>query len=171
MTIGVVYCAVSESFPGRCKIGKTFRHPATRIAELQKHYRSRHPFTEHSSLLVEHYSRVEWLTHQRLAERREPATEMFRCSPDEAMATIRWAADEALRNPPVFQTRPKARSMTLAKGRGTRPKHDLWWLWLVAGLVLIVVGLRQWKPDIPVWLPTPAFNTLSRLEAASWPGS
>lgn len=169
MTIGVVYCAVSDSFPRRCKIGKTFRHPATRIVELQKHYRSRHPFTEHGSLLVEHYSRVEWLTHQRLAERREPATEMFRCSPEEAMSAIRWAADEALRHPPAFQPRPEARPTSLAKGRGTSRKHDLRWLWLAIASVLIVVGVRVGQPELPNWLPRPVMNTLSLLERNPWP--
>ena len=122
MTLGVVYCAASKSYPGRCKIGKTFRNVDLRIAELQRHYKSAYPFTKVGELLVDHYSRVEWLAHQRLAHCREPATEMFRCTPEEAMAVIRWAADEVRyeiqRNTKLDLSRPRSAPQNAGEGGG-----------------------------------------------------
>ena len=152
MTIGVVYCAVCESYPGRCKIGKTFRNAAQRIAELQRHYRSHRPFVEHDNKLVDHYGRVEWLAHQRLAHCREPATEMFVCTPDEAMAAIAWATQEALRNPPSYKPRPQ-RAPKRWQGRGAGGGHRHWRLIFVAAAAMIVVGLIRFQPAIPDWLP------------------
>ena len=160
MTLGVVYCAESKSFPGRCKIGKTFRHPDQRIAELQRHYGCAYPFTKHDKLLVDHYSRVEWLVHQRLAHCREPATEMFRCTPEQAMAAIRWAADEALRNPPRYQPRPAARPRTLAKGRGIRFRKSRWLPTLAAAAVLIATCFFCYRSALPEAL----LRTADRME-------
>jgi hypothetical protein len=161
MTLGYVYICQNIGFPGRYKIGKTSRRPDERIAELQAHYGTIHPFTKVKAYMVPDYSRVEAYVHRRLRSRRDYKTEMFVCTREEAIAAVLWAHDEVskLRIAPRPQRAPNA-----GAGRGSNRKSGNGTLSVLALLVLIGWLVHHFEPEIPDWLPAPILRTGHLLE-------
>ena len=165
VTLGLIYVAVNEDFVGYCKIGCTIRDAGIRLREIKSQYGTRKHWTESSRHLVPYHYAVEALVHRKLADRRVKGTEVFRCAPTEARATILCAADEIRRNPPQFQPRPKR-----APTRRRRARR--WWtpeLALAAFSVVLVALIILWKPPLPDWLPAPAARTVAWVESWHWP--
>ena len=157
MTIGWVYVAITDSFPGDCKIGFTLRSVPERMVELQRQYRTRHPFTAYDCMLVKNPRRVEWLAHQRLAIYRNPNTELFECSPEVGGAALLWAIDKVIeehrQNPYVMQPRPKR-----APKRWRRARRSIDWLTILVMLALAALLIQPafWPNAVlPGWLPAP----------------
>jgi hypothetical protein len=90
---------------------------------------------------------------------------MFVCTPEEAMAAIAWATQEALRNPPSYRPRPQ-RAPKRWQGRGSYRNHNPWPLVLVAVALLIIIGLRHFQPELPDWLPEDFQRAANRIEGA-----
>ena len=164
MTIGRVYVGISESFPGNCKIGFTLRSVPERMAELQRHYRTRHPFTVRFELLVKNPARVEWLAHKRLAAYRKMGTELFECSPEMGRVAVLWAVDRVIeeerRNPSQITPRLERAPKRWRKARRPFPT-GLFAILAGAGLLALVAIA---KPALPAWLPEPISYTLLLME-------
>ena len=164
MTIGWVYVAITDSFPGDCKIGFTLRSVPERMKELQRQYRTRHPFTARESMLVKNPRRVEWLAHQRLAIYRNPNTELFECSPEAGKSAVLWAVDKVIeehrRNPYMIKPRPERAPKRWRRARRYPTVEAAAILFLVLALAL----LAKEKPALPDWLPGPVYRTASLAE-------
>ena len=159
MTIGSVYVAVSDSFPGDCKIGFTLRPVPERMAEIQSQYKTRHPFRAFNHMLVKHPRRVEWWAHRHMAQYRNPRTELFECPPEMAWGAVLWGIDKVIEeeqhNPQAFRPRPER-----APQRWRRARHS-YQEWLVAFLLAapLVIWIAFGRPSLPDWMPTPVLTS------------
>jgi hypothetical protein len=86
LKIGWVYLIANKAMPGLVKVGYTTRSPATRAQELAG-TGSPHRFEVRHQRQVVNPAEVELRVHAALNHRRE-GKEWFRCSEDEAVATL-----------------------------------------------------------------------------------
>ena len=159
MTIGSIYVAVSESFPADSKIGFTLRPVPERMAELQRQYRTRHPFRAFNCMLVKHPRRVEWWAHRHLAQYRNPRTELFECAPAMAWGAVLWAIDKVIeeerRNPQVFRPRPERAPQRWRRARLSYQE----WLVAIAFAAPLIAWLVAGRPALPDWMPASVLYT------------
>ncbi len=167
MTIGWVYIAVTRSFPADCKVGFTLRSVPERMSELQRQYRTIHPFTAFAAWRVKEPRRVEWLAHQRLGRYRNPGTELFECPPATAMldvqAAIKQVIAEEIAHPTRFRPRPQRAPERWRRARPRIPGEMI-----AAAAVFVLVTLLVFsRPPLPDWLPEDIRNTAVMLEKAT----
>ena len=91
---GWVYVIVNRSMPGLVKVGFTLKDPELRAQELS-HSGAPHPYLVEYEALVDEPRGVEQAAHSQLRSVRE-GKEWFRCSPEEAVATIKEVADDRI---------------------------------------------------------------------------
>lgn len=84
---GWVYVITNKAMPGLVKIGYSTKDPELRAQELN-HTGSPHPYQVEYEVLIEDPFQLEQKAHKLLASMRE-AKEWFRCSPEEAVASIK----------------------------------------------------------------------------------
>lgn len=84
---GWVYVITNKAMPNIVKVGHSMKDPEKRATELDN-TGAPHPYAVEYEVLVEGPRHVERTVHDRLRNHRE-RKEWFRCTPEEAVATIK----------------------------------------------------------------------------------
>ena len=137
-TPGWIYVLASQSHPGIVKIGRTSKHTAGRVIEVDRSkYAAFGPWTEVWSRAVADCVHVETATHRMLANRRVRLNrlvckELFRVDSAQACRVVEAAAGSlivARRSLPVSLRQPVARfrrgDRAREGGRGRLPRRAL----------------------------------------------
>jgi hypothetical protein len=88
---GWVYVISNPAMPGLIKVGHSLKDPKLRAQELNN-TGSPHPYQVEYEMLIESPAQVEHAAHRALSDKRE-GREWFRCSREEAVATIQQVAE------------------------------------------------------------------------------
>jgi hypothetical protein len=146
-TPGWIYVLASQSHPGVVKIGRTSRHTAGRMIEIdQSEYAAFGPWTEVWSRAVADCVHVETAAHRMLANRRVRLNrlvckELFRIDTTEACRVVEAAAGSLTAVRPLLP-RP-ARRRTAFR---FRPRRRRFWGQAVAAVMLVLALMALLHP-------------------------